>query len=531
MEQQVKILAVDDRYENLLDLNNILSSSDYDIISLQSGEEVLTYLHEGPIESIALIIMEVQMPGLDGFEIVELIKQWEASQNIPIIFLTSLSASLNQSLKRYPVGSIDYLCKPVHPQLLKMKVETFVHLHLSHQNNKLQSDLLHKRTLDLEETNRKLAEAEEKLKQQNYLLEQWVEERTSELVDAHEKLMKSQEHFKKMFIASPCLMAICRLSDYTYMEVNESWKAYTGYGDEIIGTAANFIFMELEDWDRSVEVMRNCKVKYETKSKEIRTVLLSTEIIDIENEPCLLQVGIDITENLRYETEMARLAQLNLVGEMAAGIAHEIRNPMTTIRGFLQLFLENNHPMKKDYIPIMLEELDRANDIITEYLTLAKNKSSHQHPEHLNRIIEALLPLIQAEATMSGKHVIFQSSHCPQIHVDDKEMRQLILNMCMNGLEAMEAGGNLHIKTYMAFNKVVLVIADEGKGITTENLENLGRPFFTTKDGGTGLGLAICYSIAARHRASIEVDSSPQGTTFAVHFPLPCSDQSGAAQF
>ncbi|NRF90669.1 response regulator [Paenibacillus frigoriresistens] len=523
MEQQVKILAVDDRYENLLALNSILASSNYDVISLQSGEEVLRYLLKEPADHIAVILMDVQMPGLSGFETAELIKQRKACQDIPIIFLTALSTSIEHVLKGYHVGSIDYLFKPIHPKMLRMKVDGFVNIHLNHQKIKYQSELLHKRTLDLEETNRKLAEAEEKLKQQNFLLEQWVEERTSELVDAHEKLIKSQEHFKKMFMLSPSLMAIRRLSDLTYLEINESWKQYTGYGDEIIGTTLDLLSAEAGDSMNFSDVIHNCKVKYETKSKEIRTALLSTEIIDIENESCLLEVAVDITESLRFESEMARLAQLNLVGEMAAGIAHEIRNPMTTIRGFLQLFRENDRHMQKEYIPIMLEELDRANEIITEYLSLAKNKQSHQQPENINRIIEMLLPLIQAEAVMSGKHVHFQLKDCPVIQLDDKEMRQLILNMCMNGLEAMSLGGKLRIETYTEAEHVVLLIADEGIGINEEHLEKLGRPFFTTKDEGTGLGLAICYSIAARHQASIEVQSSEKGTTFLIRFPIPAA--------
>lgn len=524
MEQQVKILAVDDRYENLLALNSILASSNYDVISLQSGEEVLRYLLKEPADHIAVILMDVQMPGLSGFETAELIKQRKACQDIPIIFLTALSTSIEHVLKGYHVGSIDYLFKPIHPKMLRMKVDGFVNMHLNHQKIKYQSELLHKRTLDLEDTNRKLAEAEEKLKQQNFLLEQWVEERTSELVDAHEKLIKSQEHFKKMFMLSPSLMAIRRLPDLTYLEINESWKQYTGYGDEIIGTTLDLLRAEVGDSRKFNDVIHNCKVKYETKSKEIRTALLSTEIIDIENESCLLEVAVDITESLRFESEMARLAQLNLVGEMAAGIAHEIRNPMTTIRGFLQLFRENDRHMQKEYIPIMLEELDRANEIITEYLSLAKNKQSHQQPENINRIIEMLLPLIQAEAVMSGKHVHFQFEDCPVIQLDDKEMRQLILNMCMNGLEAMSLGGKLRIETYTETEHVVLLIADEGIGINEEHLEKLGRPFFTTKDEGTGLGLAICYSIAARHQASIEVLSSEKGTTFLIRFPITTSN-------
>ncbi|MFC5451842.1 ATP-binding protein [Paenibacillus aestuarii] len=520
MEQQVKILAVDDRYENLLALNSILASPQYEIVSLQSGEEVLKYLLKESPDPIAVILMDVQMPGINGYETVELIKQRKSCQDIPIIFLTAISTSIEHVLKGYHVGSIDYLFKPVHPDLLRMKVDAFVKLHRYHQEIRNQRELLQLRTLELEETNCRLERAEAQLKEQNLLLEQWVEERTSELVDAHEKLMKSQEHFKKLFVSSPCPMAIRRLSDLSYLEINESWKQCTGYGEEVIGTC-NSIRMEPSEPMGDQLIVHNVKVKFEMKSGEFRTALLSTEIIDIEDEKCLLLVAVDITENLRYESEMARLAQLNLVGEMAAGIAHEIRNPMTTIRGFLQLFRDGKRRLESEYIQIMLEELDRANDIITEYLSLAKNKRTHQQSEHLNRIIESLQPLIQAEAVMSGKHVQFLLVDCPELSLDDKEIRQLILNMCMNGLESMQTGGNLTVATHLDSEQVLLTISDEGAGIPEEHLEKLGRPFFTTKDHGTGLGLAICYSIAARHHATIDVKSDHQGTTFVIRFQIP----------
>ncbi|UJF31705.1 ATP-binding protein [Paenibacillus hexagrammi] len=523
MEEQVKILAVDDRYENLLALQSILASCDCDLVTLQSGEEVLKYLLKEPAHNIAAILMDVQMPGLNGFETTELIKQKKSCEDIPIIFLTAISTSIEHVLRGYHAGSIDYVFKPVHPELLKMKVDAFIKLHRVQHNYMRQSELLHSRTLELEAANHKLAAAEMLLKQQNEQLEKRVEERTRELIEAHNKLMKSQAHFKKMFQASPCLMTIRNLSTFEYIDVNESWKYHTGYGDEVIGTSLNPMNQtaDTSDEPRLGELYQNYKVKYETKQKEIRSALVSTEIIEMNDEKCLLQVGIDITETLRYETEMARLAQLNLVGEMAAGIAHEIRNPMTTIRGFLQLFRNSQGRMDNEYIEIMLEELDRANDIITEYLSLAKNKRTYQNAMQLNRILETLSPLIQAEAVMTGKHFHVHYGECPDVQLDDKEIRQLILNICINGLEAMEAGGKLTVQTYSESEHVILKISDEGGGIQTEHLEKLGRPFFTTKEHGTGLGLAVCYSIAARHNAKIEVQSSPAGTTFTIKFIIP----------
>jgi len=139
---------------------------------------------------------------------------------------------------------------------------------------------------------------------------------------------------------------------------------------------------------------------------------------------------------------------------------------------------------------------------------------------HLNSIIDALFPLIQAEATLSGKTVELGLGECPELLLDEKEIRQLILNLALNGLEAMDAGGKLTIKTYTDMQDVILEIQDQGSGIKEELLDKLGTPFLTTKENGTRLGLAVCYSVASRHNAAIEVKTGEWGTTFFVRFRL-----------
>lgn len=229
----------------------------------------------------------------------------------------------------------------------------------------------------------------------------------------------------------------------------------------------------------------------------------------------------DITEKMKVEQEMARLERLNLIGEMAAGIGHEVRNPMTAVRGFLQM-LESKKEFNnyKKYFDTMIEELDRANSIITEFLSLAKTKASDLQVQNLNNIVMALFPLIQADATASDKNINVELGKTPDLLLGEKEIRQLILNLVRNGLEAMSPGGNLAIKTFTDGEEVVLSVQDEGKGIEPDILEKIYIPFFTTKEQGTGLGLAICYSIAARHNATIEVKTSSTGTIFFVRFKL-----------
>ncbi|MCX7780683.1 MAG: ATP-binding protein [Negativicutes bacterium] len=229
--------------------------------------------------------------------------------------------------------------------------------------------------------------------------------------------------------------------------------------------------------------------------------------------------GFILMRMKRLEQEVAKLDRFNLIGEMAAGIGHEIRNPMTTVRGFLQMLAKADRYAKdREYFAIMIEELDRANAIIGEYLSLAKNKIVDKKPLNLNEVINSLWPLIQADAIMHNKSILLELGEIPKLLLDEREIRQLILNMVRNGLEAMPPGGKLTLSTYREKDNVVLAIADEGKGIEPHILPKLGTPFFTTKENGTGLGLAICYSIAARHRASIRVATSKSGTTFFIQF-------------
>lgn len=229
----------------------------------------------------------------------------------------------------------------------------------------------------------------------------------------------------------------------------------------------------------------------------------------------------DITQKKELEKNVARLDQLNLIGEMAAGFGHEIRNPMTTARGFVQLLkTKEGCAQYSEYFELIIDELDRANSIISEFLSMAKNKKIDLLKCNLNSVIKAISPLIRADAAIYDKTIDIIYEDIPDFLLDEKEIRQLILNLVLNGLEAMENKGVLTIRTCTEKNEVILSVHDQGMGIAPEILEKLGTPFFTTKEKGTGLGLAICYSIAARHNAIIDMNSGPQGTTFIVRFKL-----------
>lgn len=242
---------------------------------------------------------------------------------------------------------------------------------------------------------------------------------------------------------------------------------------------------------------------------------------DIDGTPLVIRIGIDVTEKKQLEQEVLRLDRLSLVGTMAGGIAHEIRNPMTSVRGFLQVLREKKDCLNyREYFNLMIEELDRANAIITDYLSLAKKAPEDLQSCNLNTIIQELQPLLDSDAHQRQMNLAVELSDLPEFPVNKREIKQLLLNLTRNGLDSMSPGGKLTISTQQTNNQVVLAVRDEGTGILPQVLEKIGTPFITTKENGTGLGLAVCYSIAARHGAKLEVDTSSVGTTFYLKFEV-----------
>ncbi|MDF2636418.1 MAG: multi-sensor signal transduction histidine kinase [Pelosinus sp.] len=230
----------------------------------------------------------------------------------------------------------------------------------------------------------------------------------------------------------------------------------------------------------------------------------------------------DITTRKNLEKTTSMLDRMNMVGSMAATVAHEIRNPMTTVRGYLQVMgRKEKYQTDKEKFELMIAEIDRANSIIREYLSLSRQKRASLQNGSLNTIIEALFPLIQADANSSKVHVSLNLTAITELLLDENEIRQLLLNLVRNSIEAMPEGGNLAIHTFQEDSNIVLSISDQGSGIPSDILDNLGTPFITTKDTGTGLGLPLCYQIAHRHNAKIKINTHHEGTTFFVYFSPP----------
>jgi len=228
----------------------------------------------------------------------------------------------------------------------------------------------------------------------------------------------------------------------------------------------------------------------------------------------------DMTEMSRLRDEVGRMERLSLVGQMAASITHEIRNPMAVIRGFVQLMRERSPEHQQEYFRIVMDELDRANSIINDFLSLAQNQIIEKESCSLHDLIKEMLPLLWADANLRGQSIELElADHMPQLMLNVKEMKQVILNLARNGMEAMDQKGLLVIRTIVHDGQVELLVMDSGCGIPKEKLDRLFEPFYTTKLRGTGLGLPLCLSIVERHGGQIRVESEEgEGTRFIVIF-------------
>ncbi|WP_161821480.1 PAS domain S-box protein [Sporotomaculum syntrophicum] len=370
-------------------------------------------------------------------------------------------------------------------------------------------------------------------KEQDLQLVDLLAHQAADLIErmrAEEALRHSEERFSKIFNNNPDIIVIIDMATDRFVDINPKYTEVLGYTRaEVLGRTPlelGCITDEQQYEQRKQEIhqsgfLKNHETVLRSKAGQLINVLFAIEVVEIDGRQQRISIAKDVTKEKMMEAEMARLDRLSLIGEMAAGIGHEIRNPLTAVRGFLQLLGKKpQYAGDRAYFDLMIEEVDQANGIITEYLNMDSDKPVNLQPHLLDQVVRALLPVIMSEANLREMDVKLDLNSPPEAAVDVNEIRQLILNMSRNAMDAMSPRGTLTIGTRQEAGEVILYLKDEGTGLPPEIIDRLGTPFLTTKDHGTGLGLAVCYSIAARHNARIDYETGTEGTTFCLHFPV-----------
>jgi two-component system, sporulation sensor kinase E len=238
----------------------------------------------------------------------------------------------------------------------------------------------------------------------------------------------------------------------------------------------------------------------------------------------------DVTEKRAKEARLRRAESLAALTTLTAGVAHEIKNPLGSIGIHLELMKKEMSGKKQietrkvmENLLIIKEEVDRLNRIVTDFLFTVRPMNAELSYDDLNRVVKELLELKKpelAEAGITLKAELMTTG--PQILMDERYMKQAVLNLLNNAISAMPEGGKLQVCTQQLGNEVRLKISDSGVGIPEENMDKIFEPYFTTKDFGSGLGLTLVYKIVKEHLGDIEINSKlGEGTTIALSFPIP----------
>ncbi|MCA1064102.1 PAS domain S-box protein [Rossellomorea sp. AcN35-11] len=313
------------------------------------------------------------------------------------------------------------------------------------------------------------------------------------------------------------------------LKVNQQFETMFGWNkEEITGREITFLHQEeqiVQFKQNLTTVMAGKRIKdYETVRyrKDGNPIEIAFNMNPILNDSGNL-IGIsaiirDLSEKKRNEDLLKKSEQLAMIGQLAAGVAHEIRNPLTTLKGFLQLMKEN---AKDDfYLGVIQGELDRIEIITNEFLALAKPRAVQFSLTSLTSLLTSSVEFIKMECLKQGVDVRFSVEEA-EVDCDSHQMKQVILNVMKNALEAMPSGGLLSVQLEKDEDFAKISIGDNGNGIPPERMKHLGEPFYSTKEKGTGLGLMICQKIIKEHQGSLSIQSNvSEGTTVTILLPL-----------
>ncbi|QWU46605.1 MULTISPECIES: HAMP domain-containing sensor histidine kinase [Bacillus] len=228
-----------------------------------------------------------------------------------------------------------------------------------------------------------------------------------------------------------------------------------------------------------------------------------------------------LNENALLRTEMQKSEKLNIVSELAASVAHEVRNPLTVVRGFIQLLESTEDVKNKDYMRLVLAELDRAEQIISDYLNLARPQIEKKEHICLSAQLIEMTTLMSSFAAMQGVYLQVEISESLYTIGDKTKLKQAIMNVVKNGIEAIQGNkGYLKVTAIQKDEMIIIRVKDSGVGMTKEQLVRLGQPYYSLKEKGTGLGLMVTFSILQAHNGTLEYKSeSGKGTEAIIILP------------
>lgn len=507
---KVNILMVDDQPAKLLSYEVILSDLGENLIKATSASEALNILLK---TDVAVVLMDVSMPDVDGFELADVIRQHPRFQKTAIIFISGVHLTGTDIIRGYGQGAVDYISVPVVPEIMRAKIGIFVELH--------------RKTRMLESLNRDL--------------ERLVEERTNELRTSEAQFRMRAE---LLDIATEAIV-VHDLNDAISFWNTGAENLYGWRRDEVMGRDMHkllktvFPVPRTTIWDALKEFGSwDGNVTQKTKDGS-EIVVACRKTINREGD-AILQVGRDMTASMRAEEALRESEKLAAMGRVAGIIAHEVNNPLEAITNIF--YLLRNHPSLSDdarsYADMAEQELKRVSHITRQTLTFYRESKQPIQvvlPELLDDVLE-----LQQRVLVNNRIAVRKEYVSPAAVMGyPVELRQVFLNLINNAMQAMPEGGVLGVRVKEAtdwprnLRGAMISIIDSGQGIHPTIADQLFQPFFSTKSTkGTGLGLWISNGIVQKYNGRIACRSvrtkSGSLTCFRVFIPGSRTVDSGA---
>lgn len=500
-DERVNILMVDDQPAKLLSYEVILGDLGENLIKANSASEALNVLLKN---DVAVVLMDVSMPDVDGFELAEVIRQHPRFQRTAIIFISGVHLSDSDRIQGYRRGAVDYISVPVVPEVLRAKISVFVELH--------------RKTKMLEALNKGL--------------EMRVEERTQEL-------KRSEEQFRMrarlLDIASEAILVRDENDMVQYWNAGAE-NLYGWRREEVIGLNMHRLLQTVfpvprSEIDRALREEKSWQGNLIQKTKGGNEVIVACRKTVHDDGTSVLEVGRDITAELRAEEMLRETEKLAAMGRVAGIIAHEINNPLAAITNIF--YLLRNHPSLSDdaraFADMAEQELERVSHITRQTLSFYR-ESKQPIPVFVPELLDDVLELQHRALSASRINVHKAYSSKTPITGFPVELRQVFLNLIGNAIQAMPDGGMLGVSVRETtdwtrnIRGTMVSIFDTGKGIQPEDAHQLFQPFFSTKSTkGTGLGLWISKGIVQKYDGRITCRSVRRNngcvTCFRVFLP------------
>ncbi|MDD9269107.1 PAS domain S-box protein [Paenibacillus sp. GCM10023248] len=356
-----------------------------------------------------------------------------------------------------------------------------------------------------------------------------IERDISERKKFEEELLESEKQFRRLIKLNP--EAIVLHKDGFVQFVNDACcKLFGGTSSEEFKGRSIYDFFCPNDMDliiaRLHEVMNSDGYSefIEMKMRKLDGTFIDVELSSIYVHknigfPIVQSVIRDLTERKKSEEAIIRSEKLSLIGQLAAGIAHDIRNPLTSLKGFVHLLKAKN----TDYVDVMLEELEHINYVVNEFMTLAKPHLNYYLENKIQDLVQSVIAFLQPHAHLYNVQIQMDTDpDLPAIACNPDQIKQVLINVLKNAIESMVSGGIIRIGIkHQCHEGLIISVEDQGVGISEDRLSQLGEPFFTTKTNGTGLGLMVCKRIIEGHGGKLTIESQiDQGTTVRIELPF-----------